>query len=443
MPVTLIFTRPDGVEHSRVTLPDQGLGGRASTLSLAGSAMTGTWRAKVHADPKADPIAQVAFLVEDFVPERLELKLEPAAQALSPEQPGTIKLAGRYLYGPPAAGLAVEGEIVVKPSPRTICRALPATSSASPTSRSAPVRKPLEGLPATDADGKADVAVAAAGAAQDQPAARGRRDPEAARSRAAAPSSAPSRCPSTCKTPRIGIKPLFAGNQVGEGEPARFEAIVLGRRRQGRRGQGPQVGAAAPRPALAVVQPRRLVELRARDQHAPRRHRHGRRRTRRARQDRGQGRLGPLPPRGVQRRHRPRSPASSSMPAGTPTRPPTAPRCSTSRSTSRPTSAGDTARVKIATRMAGRALIAVMGSGLASTQEVDLPAGGGEVPIRVSERLEPRRLRHASCSIGRWTRRPSACRPARSACAGSPSTRRRARSTCSSTRPRRSSPAPC
>ena len=42
--------------------------------------MTGTWRAKVHTDPKANPIAQAAFLVEDFVPERLELKLEPAGR---------------------------------------------------------------------------------------------------------------------------------------------------------------------------------------------------------------------------------------------------------------------------------------------------------------------------------------------------------------------------
>ena len=51
--------------------------------------------------------------------------------------------------------------------------------------------------------------------------------------------------------------------------------------------------------------------------------------------------------------------------------------------------AGETARVKIATRMAGRALIAVMSSGLASTQEVDVPAGGGEVPIRVRDDWSP------------------------------------------------------
>jgi uncharacterized protein YfaS (alpha-2-macroglobulin family) len=67
----VIFSRPDGVEHSRVALTDQGLGGRATSLTLASSGMTGTWRAKVYTDPKANPIAQTAFLVEDFVPERL------------------------------------------------------------------------------------------------------------------------------------------------------------------------------------------------------------------------------------------------------------------------------------------------------------------------------------------------------------------------------------
>src|SRR6185312_28536 len=110
VPITVIFSRPDGVEHSRVTLADQGQGGRTTTLNLAGSAMTGTWRARIYTDPKSAAVTQAGFLVEDFVPERLDLKLDPAVQALVPERPGSIKLAGRYLYGPPAGGLAVEGE---------------------------------------------------------------------------------------------------------------------------------------------------------------------------------------------------------------------------------------------------------------------------------------------------------------------------------------------
>ncbi|MEI9900521.1 MAG: MG2 domain-containing protein [Hyphomicrobium sp.] len=100
LPVTLIVTRPDGVEHARYTLKDRGLGGRDITLPLAASAQTGTWRALLHTDPEKDAITQVSFLVEDFVPERLDLKLEPPAAALSPEETQTIKATGRYLYGP-------------------------------------------------------------------------------------------------------------------------------------------------------------------------------------------------------------------------------------------------------------------------------------------------------------------------------------------------------
>ncbi len=89
VPLTLIYQRPDGVEHSRVALADHAQGGRTTTFNIAGSAMTGTWRVRVHTDPKSPAIAQASFLVEDFVPERLELKLEPAVTALSPRFPAS------------------------------------------------------------------------------------------------------------------------------------------------------------------------------------------------------------------------------------------------------------------------------------------------------------------------------------------------------------------
>ena len=50
---------------------------------------------------------------------------------------------------------------------------------------------------------------------------------------------------------------------------------------------------------------------------------------------------------------------------------------------------GDVARVKITSRMAGRAMISVLNSGLLSTQEADLPAGGGEVSIKVGDTWNP------------------------------------------------------
>ena len=115
LPVTLIVTRPDGVEYRRYTLADKGLGGRELDLPLAGSAMTGTWRRETaRGSGRRIRSRRSRFLVEDFVPERLDMKLEPPAAALAPQDPQTIKATGRYLYGPPAAGLGIEGEIVVE-----------------------------------------------------------------------------------------------------------------------------------------------------------------------------------------------------------------------------------------------------------------------------------------------------------------------------------------
>ena len=85
-------------------------------VHLAKTAMTGTWRAKLYTDPKAEPVAERSFLVEDFVPERLDMTLSSKIKALAPDENQTIDADGRYLYGPPAAGLGLEGEVVVKAS---------------------------------------------------------------------------------------------------------------------------------------------------------------------------------------------------------------------------------------------------------------------------------------------------------------------------------------
>ena len=154
VPMTLIVSRPDGVEDRRSVLTDQGLGGRTLTLPLSGSAMTGTWRARLHADPKDDPLASVAFLVEDFVPERLALTLEPAVKSLAPEETGAINIAGRYLYGPPAANLTIEGEIIVKPSTKDL-EGFAGYRFGLAGELISPVRKPLETQAVTSADGKA------------------------------------------------------------------------------------------------------------------------------------------------------------------------------------------------------------------------------------------------------------------------------------------------
>ncbi len=68
LPLTLVVKRPDGVEYRRVSVADQGLGGRAYPLPLLSGAMHGTWRIAAYTDPKAPPVGEASFLLEDYVP---------------------------------------------------------------------------------------------------------------------------------------------------------------------------------------------------------------------------------------------------------------------------------------------------------------------------------------------------------------------------------------
>lgn len=225
LPVTLIVTRPDGVEHGRYPLPDQGLGGRAHTIALAGGAMTGTWRARIHADPKADALSEVTFLVEDFVPERLDLTLSEGKGRLAPGAVKTVDIAGRYLYGPPAANLTVEGDIVVRPSTRDV-EGFPGYRFGQAEEHVSPVRQPLEALPNTGEDGTASLPVMLPAVT------RTARPLEASvivrlREAGGRTIERTMALPVSLGEPRIGIKQLFPASGLPEGEKARFEAVLL------------------------------------------------------------------------------------------------------------------------------------------------------------------------------------------------------------------------
>ncbi len=123
LPLNAVVTRPDGVTFARRLLPDLGGGGHVMKLGLPDNAMRGTWTVRLHADPKAPPLAQRRFLVEDFTPERVDFDL--ALSTTGPSLPGgavradrkpVVEIAARYLYGAPAADLAVEAEARVRPA---------------------------------------------------------------------------------------------------------------------------------------------------------------------------------------------------------------------------------------------------------------------------------------------------------------------------------------
>jgi uncharacterized protein YfaS (alpha-2-macroglobulin family) len=381
VPMTLIVTRPDGVEHRRIALTDQGLGGRTFTLALTDSAMTGTWRVRLHADPKADPLASVAFLVEDFVPERLALTLEPAVKALAPEEAGTINVTGRYLYGPPAANLAVEGEIIVKASTKDL-EGFAGYRFGLADEKISPVRKTLEAEPATNDEGKAVVDVTLPAIP------RTARPLEAdvilrLREPGGRTIERTVTLPVDPRAARLGIKPLFADDSVREGEAASFDVVLLDA--AGRR-------SAAKRLAWTLYRLDQSWQWYNRDGNWSYDPVTLTRKVANGTIDTAADVPGRITVRPDWGRYRLEvasaeagGPASSVVfnsgwYAGEAADTPEMLEVALDRASY---VAGDTAKFKIASRQGGKALIAVLGSGLLRHTAVDIPKGGGEVAIRV------------------------------------------------------------
>ncbi len=114
LPLTVVVTRPDGVEHARAVVPDMGAGGRVYAMPLAADAQRGTWRLRIYADPDSPALANKAFLVEDFLPERIDFDLSLPDGMVHLDAAPELSLDAAYLYGAPAAGLTIESQTVLK-----------------------------------------------------------------------------------------------------------------------------------------------------------------------------------------------------------------------------------------------------------------------------------------------------------------------------------------
>ncbi len=386
-PATLIVTRPDGVEHRRSVLSDQGVGGRTTELQLGRQSMTGTWRAKLHADPKAAPLAEVAFLVEDFVPERLALELKPAATSVRAGDPATIAVSGRYLYGPPAAGLALEGEVVVRAAKGDVA-GHPGYKFGNAAETVLAVRETLDALGLTGADGEASIRAALPRLPRT---ARPLEADVIVRLREAAGRTIERRVtlPIDPAEARIGVKPLFANDQVGEGDEARFEVIALDA--DGKRAAAPALKWEIVRLDRrwqwyahegewrheAVTTTRRVangtagasVEAPARIAFKPE---WGRYRLDVTGTNGDIARTSVYFTSGWQSADNADSPEVLDVALD-----------------KKSYAAGETARLKINSREAGRALVAVLSNGLLTTREVDVPKGGVEVPLTVDGKWLP------------------------------------------------------
>jgi uncharacterized protein YfaS (alpha-2-macroglobulin family) len=222
-PLTLVIERPDGVEFRRALLPDQGAGGRSMTLALNSAVPTGTWRVRAFTDPKGNSVGETTFMVEDYVPERIEFDLTAKDKQINAEVPAELKVDGHFLYGAPASGLQLEGDLLVAPAAER-----PGFSGyqfgVADEETTSNERTPIENLPESDASGVATFPVSLA----KPPSSTRPQEAQIFIRMAEAGGRAVERklvLPVAPAAAMIGVKPLFADKNVAEGDKAAFDVV--------------------------------------------------------------------------------------------------------------------------------------------------------------------------------------------------------------------------
>ena len=153
LPLTFVFLRPDGVEYRRMTSAGGKLGGHTLDLDVQANAMRGTWTMQIFTDPKSPAIGEKQFLVDDFVPDRTEFDLTSDAKEIAVGETASVAVDGRYLYGAPAAGLELEGEVTIRPT-RESTAFKGYSFGLADEEASEDTRLPLEELSPLDEEGK-------------------------------------------------------------------------------------------------------------------------------------------------------------------------------------------------------------------------------------------------------------------------------------------------
>jgi alpha-2-macroglobulin len=223
VPLTLVVERPDGVEYKRVVVPDQGLGGHKLDLAISPSAPTGTWHVSAYTDPKRPAVGETTFLVEDYVPDRIEFDLSSPTEHILPTVPAEVDVSGRFLYGALAANLDLAGEVTVAAAKERFGFAGYQFGLADESVEAS--RQSLDDLPSTDEAGKAKIAINL----DKLPSSTHPLEAQIAIRMAESGGRAVERritLPVTPSGNMIGVKPLFSGQSLADGASANFDVIV-------------------------------------------------------------------------------------------------------------------------------------------------------------------------------------------------------------------------
>ncbi len=224
-PLTLVIERPDGVEFRRAVLPDQGAGGRSLSVALNSAVPTGTWRVRAFTDPKGNSVGETTFMVEDYIPERIEFDLTAKEKQIKADAPVELKVAGHFLYGAPASGLQLEGDMLVAPADERA--GFPGYQfGVADEENASNERTPIENLPESDANGAATFPVSLA----KPPASTRPQEAQIFIRMAEAGGRAVERkivLPVAPNAAMIGVKPLFGDRNVAEGDKAAFDVMFV------------------------------------------------------------------------------------------------------------------------------------------------------------------------------------------------------------------------
>jgi uncharacterized protein YfaS (alpha-2-macroglobulin family) len=226
LPISLRVLRPDGVEAQRFDNLTGVGGGFQQDIEISEAARTGQWTVEAYVDPAGPSIAAENFLVEDVVPARIETELTPSAATITPGAEVTVAGDAKFLYGAPAADLKIKSDLVVAPDSDPFPQfegyrfgleeeesdpiriALPEDRTDPAGAFILPVS--LEELPDVQAPLKATLRV----------------EVYEFGGRPVIESVA---LPVREKDLYLGIKPLFADDEVAENSAAEFEVIALGK----------------------------------------------------------------------------------------------------------------------------------------------------------------------------------------------------------------------
>jgi len=111
-PVKLEVLRPDGqVARTVVSQPEKGL--YRFNYALDGGAQTGMWHIRASTGDNQQQMWD--FHVEDFMPERMALNISGQKAPVSPQDDVSFNVTGYYLYGAPANGNSLQGQLFLRP----------------------------------------------------------------------------------------------------------------------------------------------------------------------------------------------------------------------------------------------------------------------------------------------------------------------------------------